>query len=709
MPDDLLDGLNPAQLEAVTHTDGPLLVVAGAGSGKTRVLTHRIAHLIDEHGVSPFEILAITFTNKAADEMQRAGRPRSSARWPRRCGCPRSTRRACASCGATPSASATRRRSRSTTRPTPSASPATSSATSASTPSGSRPASVHATISRGQERRLVGPDEYARPGRRSSSSARSPTSIAEYQARLLKAGAMDFDDLLAQHRRAVPHAPRRARALPATASSTSSSTSTRTPTGPRTSSCCCSATEHRNVCVVGDTDQSIYRFRGADIRNILEFEEAFPDVTVVVLEQNYRSTQTILDAANAVIANNLGRKPKDLWTDAGPGRPDRALPRRGRGRRGPVGRPPDHATCTTAATRAGATWPSSTAPTPRAACIEEELMRVGHAVQGGRRHPLLRPAGDQGRAGLPEGRGEPGRRGQRQAGAQRAQARHRRHDASAGSTPTPAATASPSSTRCAAADEAGVTGRAARGIEAFVDLLDDLAAAAPATARPRVLEAVLRAHAATWPSSRPSTPSRPRAASRTWPSWSASARDFERDRRVPRAGRPGGRHRRARRRRLVRCADDPALGQGPRVPGRVPVGLEDGVFPHMRALDRARRAGGGAAALPTSASPGPASGCTCPTPGAAPSSAPPSTTRPAGSSTRSPPGSWRSPRPAGHRAGPASARSGGWESTSWSPLGPRTARWSGPLRPARALAVRGPAWASGSATTCATPSGARAW
>ncbi len=126
------------------------------------------------------------------------------------------------------------------------------------------------------------------------------------------------------------------------------------------------AGEHRNVCVVGDADQSIYAFRGADIRNILEFENAFPDATVIVLEQNYRSTQTILDAANAVIANNLGRKPKELWTDQGHGARHRPLPRRRRGRREPVGGPPDHAICTTAAP-GGATWPSSTGPTPRAA------------------------------------------------------------------------------------------------------------------------------------------------------------------------------------------------------------------------------------------------------------------------------------------------------------------------------------------------------
>ena len=145
--------------------------------------------------------------------------------------------------------------------------------------------------------------------------------------------------------------------------------------------------EHRNVCVVGDSDQSIYQFRGADMRNILEFENAFPDVTVVLLEQNYRSTQTILDAANAVIANNLGRKPKELWTDQGAGRADRALPRRRRGRRGPVGRPPDRRTCTTTGHALGRHAPSSTAPTPRAGSSRSTSCACGipYKVVGGTR------------------------------------------------------------------------------------------------------------------------------------------------------------------------------------------------------------------------------------------------------------------------------------------------------------------------------------
>src|SRR5262249_51752591 len=141
---------------------------------------------------------------------------------------------------------------------------------------------------------------------------------AEYQARLLKAGAMDFDDLLGvtvtlfkTHPEVLEHYQQRFQHILVDEYQDTNSV--------QNELVLLLAAEHHNVCVVGDSDQSIYQFRGADIRNILQFEDAFPDATVVVLEQNYRSTQTILDAANSVIANNLGRKPKELWTDSGHG------------------------------------------------------------------------------------------------------------------------------------------------------------------------------------------------------------------------------------------------------------------------------------------------------------------------------------------------------------------------------------------------------
>ena len=312
----LLEGLNPAQQEAVTHHEGPLLVVAGAGSGKTRVLTHRIAHLIADHGVSPFEILAITFTNKAADEMrQRVAAlvgPVAAKMWVStfHSACVRILRRDAARLDY------------------PSSFTIYDQADAVRLtgyvirdlnldPKRFPPRGVHATISAAKND-LVRADEYAE--RAQVIYERKVADVyTEYQARLRRAGAMDFDDLLMVAVELFQKNPdvleRYQRRFGHILVDEYQDTNR-----VQNELVLLLGGAHRNVCVVGDSDQSIYQFRGADIRNILEFEEAFPDATVVVLEQNYRSTQTILDAANAVIANNLGRKPKELWTDQGGGR-----------------------------------------------------------------------------------------------------------------------------------------------------------------------------------------------------------------------------------------------------------------------------------------------------------------------------------------------------------------------------------------------------
>ncbi len=316
VPDEeLLAGLNPVQREAVTHHDGPLLVVAGAGSGKTRVLTHRIAHLVRDHGISPFEILAITFTNKAADEMKQRVEalvgPVARKMWVStfHSACVRILRREAAKLDY----------------------PSNFTIYDQSDavrlvgyvvrdlgldPKRFPPRAVHAAISAAKN------DDVSAAVYRERAAAIFERKIGdvyvEYQQRLHKAGAMDFDDLLLvtatllrQHSDVLEHYRRRFRHILVDEYQDTNRV--------QNELVLALASEHRNICVVGDTDQSIYRFRGADIRNILEFEEAFPDCTVIVLEQNYRSTQTILDAANAVIANNLGRKPKELWTDSGGG------------------------------------------------------------------------------------------------------------------------------------------------------------------------------------------------------------------------------------------------------------------------------------------------------------------------------------------------------------------------------------------------------
>ena len=310
------EGLNPAQLDAVTHPGGPLLVVAGAGSGKTRVLTHRIAHLI-EQGVSPARILAITFTNKAAGEMrERVGAlvgPVVKSMWVStfHSACVRILRAHAESIGyprqfsiydqadAVRLAGYVIRDLGLDAKRFP-------------------PRAAQARISLWKNE-LIGP-AAASATAENIFERKHAEVYAEYQERLVKAGAMDFDDLLVNtvrllrdHPDVLEHYRRRFEHILVDEYQDTNQAQNEIVLR--------LAGGHQNVCVVGDTDQSVYRFRGADFRNVLQFEQAFPDVTTIVLDQNYRSTQTILDAANAVIAHNVERTPKALWTETGGGDP----------------------------------------------------------------------------------------------------------------------------------------------------------------------------------------------------------------------------------------------------------------------------------------------------------------------------------------------------------------------------------------------------
>lgn len=309
-----LDGLNPDQLDAVVHGDGPLLIVAGAGSGKTRVLTHRIAHLID-NGVHPMRILAITFTNKAADEMRHRVAdlvgPVAKKMWVStfHAACVRILRANGDRLGYPSSFSIydqadAQRLTSYVIRDL------------ALDPKRFTPRGVHGVISNWKNE-LIDPDTAK--ARAANIFDRKHAEIyADYQARLHKAGAMDFDDLLTNTVELLRRCPDVLDAYQQRFEHILIDEYQDTNTAQNEIVLLLGAAHH-NVCVVGDTDQSIYKFRGADFRNILQFEDAFPDVTTIVLDQNYRSTQTILDAANSVIAHNASRKPKELWTDQGQG------------------------------------------------------------------------------------------------------------------------------------------------------------------------------------------------------------------------------------------------------------------------------------------------------------------------------------------------------------------------------------------------------
>lgn len=312
---DTIEGLNQKQKEAVENVRGPMLILAGAGSGKTKVLTCRIAHLL-ELGVAPYRILAITFTNKAAGEMRArvdamAG-PGAKAVWlfTFHAFCARLLRMEI------------------DRLPGYSGNFAIYDTADARSlikqvlrdlnldEKRFQPYGIMATISRAKNE-LLTPEKF---GERASDFYEKKVAqiYTAYQKQLVKNNALDFDDLLLVALRLLEQDEEVRRKyqekfdylMVDEYQDTNHVQYLLTKV---------LAAKHRNICVVGDADQSIYGFRGADITNILDFEKDYPDVTLVKLEQNYRSTQVILDAANAVIANNTGRKPKELWTNKNTG------------------------------------------------------------------------------------------------------------------------------------------------------------------------------------------------------------------------------------------------------------------------------------------------------------------------------------------------------------------------------------------------------
>jgi DNA helicase-2/ATP-dependent DNA helicase PcrA len=309
----LLESLNPTQLDAVEHTEGPLLILAGAGSGKTRVLTHRIAYILDQGLAAPEEVLAITFTNKAAGEMKDRVAllvgPDSRKMWVStfHAFCARILRVHAEKLGYKreftiyDGADQVRLVKRSIVE-------------LGKDPKRFNPRSFAAQISAAKNV-LATPDDYLR-----STEGYIAENVAEvydlYQRRLYENNAMDFDDLIMQTVALLEVFPEvreryqtRFKYIHVDEYQDTNHAQYRLVN--------ILAAAHRNLCVVGDDDQSVYSWRGADIRNILDFERDYPEAKVVKLERNYRSTQTILDAANAVVANNASRKPKELWT-AGP-------------------------------------------------------------------------------------------------------------------------------------------------------------------------------------------------------------------------------------------------------------------------------------------------------------------------------------------------------------------------------------------------------
>ena len=320
-PDQYLADLNPAQREAVLATEGPVLVVAGAGSGKTRVLTYRIAHLVSAVGVKPQEILAITFTNKAAGEMRErlegvlGGIARTMWVMTFHSACGRILRTEAPKLGY---------RSNFTIYDQADQVRVVKLCLEELERDPKRfvPRGIHSQISNAKNL-LITPDDYK--ARVSSFYDQTVADVYElYQGRLFASNAVDFDDLLmltVQVLERFPEARKRwQKAFRYVLVDEYQDTN-----HAQYRLLQLLAGEHQNVFAVGDPDQSIYAFRGADIRNIMEFERDFGGAKQIALEQNYRSTNAILRAANAVISENRERKPKNLWSELGEGDPIRVI------------------------------------------------------------------------------------------------------------------------------------------------------------------------------------------------------------------------------------------------------------------------------------------------------------------------------------------------------------------------------------------------